>query len=217
MIVKWNNNIVDYKCKVFFFFFLLQIHPFFFLMLVYVLKKKENMQHMTSVTHTINQSHQPCVDVTPQVHTITPNGSRTRVSGTGSGRSNKERQRLQPLASIGLHTTFTGIHICYIDIPTVGINAPPENLLFCCFLWFSLSSLRFLPPGVGLTGSSRPSKVLLEFRALILKTEHKQTLQSIERLHRTNSDWSRGHIAFRLKTGLALIAVWKRTASCSTF
>ncbi len=37
-------------------------------MLVYVLKKnkkKENMQHMTSGTHTINQSHQPCVDVTP--------------------------------------------------------------------------------------------------------------------------------------------------------
>ncbi len=41
------------------------------------------------------------------------------------------------------------------------------------------SSLRFLPPGVGLTGSSRPSKVLLEFKALILKTEHKQTLQSV--------------------------------------
>ncbi len=39
--------------------------------------------------------------------------------------------------------------------------------------------LRFLPPGVGLTGSSRPSKVLLEFKALILKTEHKQTLQSV--------------------------------------
>ncbi len=61
----------------------------------------------------------------------------------------------------------------------MGINAPPENLLFCCFLWFSLSSLRFLPPGVGLTGSSRPSKVLLEFKAVILKTEHKQTLQSV--------------------------------------
>ncbi len=39
-------------------------------MLVYVLKKKkkkkkEDMQHMTSGTHTINWSHQPCVDVTP--------------------------------------------------------------------------------------------------------------------------------------------------------
>ncbi len=73
---------------------------------------------MTSGTHTINRSHQPCVDVTPtRVRTITPSGSRTRVSGAGCGHSNKERQRLQPLASIGLHTTFTGIHICYIDIP----------------------------------------------------------------------------------------------------
>ncbi len=59
----------------------------------------------------------------------------------------------------------------------MGINAPPENLLF--FFFFFLSSLRFLPPGVGLTGSSRPSKVLLEFKALILKTEHKQTLQRV--------------------------------------
>ncbi len=60
----------------------------------------------------------------------------------------------------------------------MGINAPPENLLLFLFLFF-LSSLRFLPPGVGLTGSSSPSKVLLEFKALILKTEHKQTLQSV--------------------------------------
>ncbi len=59
----------------------------------------------------------------------------------------------------------------------MGINAPPENLLF--FFFFFFFCLRFLPPGVGLTGSSRPSKVLLEFKALILKTEHKQTLQSV--------------------------------------
>ncbi len=32
-------------------------------------KKKENMQHMTSGTHTINRSHQPCVDV----HKANPN------------------------------------------------------------------------------------------------------------------------------------------------
>ncbi len=31
---------------------------------------------------------------------ITPTGSRTRVSGAGGRRSNKERQRLQPLASV---------------------------------------------------------------------------------------------------------------------
>ncbi len=71
MIVKWNNNIVDYKCKVFFFFFLNATNPSFFLMLVYVIKK----------------------DIS--------NGSRTRVSGVAGGRSNKERQKLQPLASVG--------------------------------------------------------------------------------------------------------------------
>ncbi len=74
-------------------------------MLVYVLKKKkkkENMQHMTSGTHTINRSHQPCVDVRP------PGSAPSHRAGLESGfpvqeggRSNKERQRLQPLASIG--------------------------------------------------------------------------------------------------------------------
>ncbi len=59
----------------------------------------------------------------------------------------------------------------------MGINAPPENLLFFFSFFFVQSA--FSTPGVGLTGSSRPSKVLLEFKALILKTEHKQTLQSV--------------------------------------
>ncbi len=36
----------------------------------------------------------------PWVRTITPSGSRTRDSGAGGGRSNKERQRLQLLASV---------------------------------------------------------------------------------------------------------------------
>ncbi len=142
---------------------------------------------MTSGTHTINWSHQPCVDVTPpRVRTITPSGSRTRVSGAGGGRSNKERQRLELLERLflrsgewGLHTAFTGIHICYIDIPQWVLTRHLRTFFFCCFLWFSLSSLRFLPPDVDLTGSSRPSKVLLELKALILKTEHKQTLQSV--------------------------------------
>ncbi len=70
---------------------------------------------MTSGTHTINRSHQPCVEVTPR--TITPNGSRTWVSGAGCGRSNKE------------------------------------------------------------------------FKALILKTEHKQTLQSVAVLIASNEFW----------------------------
>ncbi len=185
-------------------------------MLVYLLKKREH----ATWHHTINRSHQSCVDVTPRVRTITPSGSRTQVSGAGGGRSNKERQRLQPVALVAraplfevrrvrfTHRLYWHTHLLHWH-PTVGINAPPEwrNFFFCFFLWFSLSSLRFLPPGVGLTGPSRPSKVLLEFKALILKTEHKQMLQN----------WSREHIAFRLKTGSALIAVWKRTASCSTF
>ncbi len=66
------------------------------------------MQHMISETHTINRSHQPCVDVTPppRVRTITPSGSRTRVSGAGGGRSNKERQRLQPLVSVARAPLF---------------------------------------------------------------------------------------------------------------
>ncbi len=36
----------------------------------------------------------------PRVRSITPSGSRTRVSGAGGACSNKERQRLQPLASV---------------------------------------------------------------------------------------------------------------------
>ncbi len=61
--------------------------------------------------------------VTPptRVRTNSPSGSRTRDSDAGGGHSNKERQRLQPLASVarapllrsgewGLHTALTGIH-----------------------------------------------------------------------------------------------------------
>ncbi len=184
MIVKWNNNIVDYKCNInVAFFFLNATNPSFFFMLVYVLKKKkkkrENMQHMTSGTHTINRSHQPCVDVTPP----DPHHHTERVSNPGfrCGRQALQQGTAKATASSvnRLNSTFTGIHICYIDIPQWVLTRHLRTFFFCCFLWFSLSSLRFLPPGVGLTGSSRPSKVLLEFKALILKTEHKQTLQSV--------------------------------------
>ncbi len=181
MIVKWNNNIVDYKSKVFFFFFK-RYKSILFFMLVYVLKKekkkeKENMQHMTSGTYTINRSHQPCVDVT-RLHHHTE-----RVSNPGFRCGMRALYQGTPKATASsvnrLNTTFTGIHICYIDIPQWVLTRHLRTFFFCCFLWFSLSSLRFIPPGVGLTGSSRPSKVLLEFKALILKTEHKQTLQSV--------------------------------------
>ncbi len=138
MIVKWNNNIVDYKCKVFFFIlFFYATNPsffFFFFGLCKKKKKKENMQHMISGTHTINRSHQSCVT---RVRTITPSRSRTRVSGAGGGRSNKERQRLQPLVSGAraplfevrrvrfTHRLYWHTHLLHWH-PTVGINAPPE-------------------------------------------------------------------------------------------
>lgn len=82
-----------------------------------------------------------------------------------------------------------------VDIPqwVLTCHLSGETYFFVVFLWFSLSSRRFLPPGVGLTGSSRPSKVLLEFKALILKTEHKQTSLASEnrhvRLHRTLTEF----------------------------
>ncbi len=58
---------------------------------------------------------------TPPQLVLAPSGSRTQDSGAGGGRSNKERQRLQPLMSVarapplrsgerGLHTALTGIH-----------------------------------------------------------------------------------------------------------
>ncbi len=84
----------------FFFFFLLQIHAFFYVGLC--LKKKR--EH---ATYDIRDSYYKpigpalCWCNPPRVRTITPSGSRTRVSGAGGGRSNKERQRLQLLASIG--------------------------------------------------------------------------------------------------------------------
>ncbi len=47
-------------------------------------------------------------NVTPRVHTATTrrSGSRTRDSGAGGGRSNKERQRLQPLLSVARAPLF---------------------------------------------------------------------------------------------------------------
>ncbi len=157
MIVKWNNNIVDYKCKgVFFFSKCYKSILFFYVGLCLKKKKKKKREH---ATYDIRDSYYK--PVAPVLCWCNPpgsapshlSGSRTRVSGAGCGCSNKERQR--------------------------RLTRHMRTFFFCCFLWFSLSSLRFLPPGVGLTGSFRPSKVLLEFKALILKTEHKQTLQSV--------------------------------------
>ncbi len=43
---------------------------------------------------------------TPSELVLAPSGSRTRDSGAGGGRSNKERQRLQPLASVARAPLF---------------------------------------------------------------------------------------------------------------
>ncbi len=171
MIVIWNNNIVDYKCKGFF---------FFFLMLVYVLKKKRR-EH---ATYDIRDSYyKPVAPALCWCNPPGPHHHTERVSNPGFRCGRQAHLQGTPKATASSVNRFTHHLYWYTHLlhwhPTVGINAPPENLLFCCFLWFSLSSLRFLLPGVGLTGSSRPSKVLLEFKALILKTEHKQTLQSV--------------------------------------
>ncbi len=69
-------------------------------------------------------------NVTPRVHTATTrrSGSRTQDSGAGGGRSNKERQRLQPLASVAraplfevrrvrfTHSPYWHSYIRYINI-----------------------------------------------------------------------------------------------------
>ncbi len=58
--------------------------------------------------HPLKTIEQVIADVTPptRVRTSSPSGSRTRDSGAGGGRSNKERQRLQPLASVARAPLF---------------------------------------------------------------------------------------------------------------
>ncbi len=48
----------------------------------------------------------PCNAPGPHTATTRRSGSRTRDSGAGGGRSNKERQRLQPLASVARAPLF---------------------------------------------------------------------------------------------------------------
>ncbi len=130
MIVKWNNNIVDYKCKVFFIFFSKRYKSFlFFFFYVGLSKKKKKREH---ATHDIRDSYyKPIALALCWCNPPGPHHHTERVSK---------------------HHLYWYTHLLHWH-PTVGINAPPE--------WV--------------------------------------------------------HIAFRLKTGSALIAVWKRTASCSTF
>ncbi len=78
---------------------------------------------------------------TPSELVLAPSGSRTRDSGAGGGRSNKERQRLQPLASVARAPLFevrgvrfthslTGIHPLHVHelFYLIGV------ILMFCFL-----------------------------------------------------------------------------------
>ncbi len=64
--------------------------------------------HYTTVIRIWERWNVPYICNPPRVHTATTrrSGSRTRDSGAGGGRSNKERQRLQPLASVARAPLF---------------------------------------------------------------------------------------------------------------
>ncbi len=134
MIVKWNSNIVDYKCTFFFFFFFftLQIHPFFFL--CWFMSKKKKKKKREHATYDIRDSYYK--PVTPALCWCNPPRVRT-ITPSGFPHSNKERQRLQPLVSVAraplfevrrvrfTHRLYWHTHLLHWH-PTVGINAPPE-------------------------------------------------------------------------------------------
>ncbi len=62
----------------------------------------EAVKELRKATHLALRATKHTARVTPltRVRTNSPSGSQTRDSGAGGGRSNKECQRLQPLASV---------------------------------------------------------------------------------------------------------------------
>ncbi len=155
MIVKWNNNI-------YLFFLCYKSILFFFYVGLCQQQKKRTYDIRDSYYKPVAPAL--CWCNSPGSTPSHRAGLEPGFPAREAGRSNKERQRLQPLVSVAraplfevrrvrfTHSPYWHTHLLHWH-PTVGINAPPE--------------------------------------------------------------W--GHIAFRLKTGSALIAVWKGTASCSTF
>ncbi len=133
MIVKWNNNIVDYKFKVLFLFFQNATNPsFFFFKCWFMSKKREH------ATYDIRDSYYK--PVAPALCWCNlPGSAPSHRAGLepGGGRSNKERQRLQPLVSVAraplfevrrvrfTHRLYWHTHLLHWH-PTVGINAHPE-------------------------------------------------------------------------------------------
>ncbi len=66
--------------------------------------------------------------VTPptQVRTNSPSGSRTRDAGAGGGRSIKERQRLQPLASVARAPLFEVRRVRFTHSPYWHTSVTPR-------------------------------------------------------------------------------------------
>ncbi len=72
--------------------------------------------------------HGTNVTTPTRVRTHSPSGSRTRDSGAGGGRSNKERQRLQPLASVARAPLFEVRRVRFYTQPFGLWN---QKWLFC--------------------------------------------------------------------------------------
>ncbi len=121
----------------FFFFFCYKSILFFLNVGLCQQKKREHATYDIRDSYYKPVTPALCLCNPPRVRTITPERSRTRVSGAGGGRSNKERQRLQPLMSVAraplfevrrvrfTHRLYWHTHLLHWH-PTVGINAPPE-------------------------------------------------------------------------------------------
>ncbi len=144
MIVKWNNNIVDYKFKVCFLFFSKRYKSIlFFFKCWFMSKNKKTTTKKQHATHEIRDSYYK--PVTPALCWCNRPGStpshraglEPRFPAREVGALNKERQRIQPLVSVAraplfevrrvrfTHRLYWHTHLLHWH-PTVGINAPPE-------------------------------------------------------------------------------------------
>ncbi len=140
MIVKWNNNIVDYKCKVFFVFvFVFRYKSILFCYVGLCLKKREH------ATYDIRDSYYK--PVAPALCWCNPPGSApSHRAGLEPGFPVRDAGTLTRnakgyiLVSIGLHTSFTGIHICYIDIPQWVLTRHLRTFFFIFFIFFVQSA-----------------------------------------------------------------------------
>ncbi len=140
------------------------------------------MQHMISGTRTINRSHQPCVGVTPPESAPSPRaglepGFPVRQAGA------LNRNAKATASSVNrLNTTFTGIHVCYIDIPHGVLTRHLRTFFLLFFVIFFVQSAFSTPRCRSHWLIQAIKSVIRVLKALILKTEHKPTLQSVAML-----------------------------------